>query len=426
MNHFLLFAVFFATLITVFGGMQYLVYRAYKQWYAYVSKSEEQFQTYRKIGLGFIILGNTLFIPRFFIPQFGLQDVAAVQWFIINPGGIYFAIIFLLFLGVSVWYATRVLIKLWERLSVRWKSEEDKQQVHEVAYDPSRRDFIKKAGLVAFSAPALISTGAAIRTHHNYQISEVGLWYENLPSGLEGLKIAHISDIHSGMYMNRRQIQEIFELTNSLDPNMTIITGDIVDNHVNEIPNVRDSINMLKTDYGVFGVPGNHDHYADIGAGALMDALSDRKITMLQNSSSNLTINGEKLSIIGVDDNGNGDMDFMDLDASLRNANPDAFRMMLTHRPHVFDTNADANLHLTLAGHTHGGQVAIDLPGIEFYPIDFFQKYSRGLYTDGYRHLYVNTGVGLVAAPIRLVRPEITLLTLTSDKTQAEIKKRSV
>lgn len=207
---------------------------------------------------------------------------------------------------------------------------------------------------------------------------------------------------------------------------MTVITGDLIDNHVNEIPNIRDSVNMLKTDFGVFGVPGNHDHYADIGAGALMDALADRNITMLQNSNTNMTINGERFSIIGVDDNGNGDMDFMDMDAALHNSDPDAFRLMLTHRPHVFDRNQQSGIDLTLAGHTHGGQIAINLPGIEFYPIDYFQKYSRGLYTLDNRHLYVNTGVGLVAAPIRLVRPEITLLTLTSDKTKAKTQKRSV
>lgn len=426
MNHTLLFIVFFSTLITVFGGMQYLVYRAFRQWAAYVSKGEEQFQKLRKGALWFIVLGNALFIPRFFIPQFGLQDIGAVQVLIINPGGIYFAIIFLLFVGVSLWYSGKALVRFWEYASEYWKAKNESPQTIEGPYDSSRRDFIKKAGLVAFSAPALISTGAALRTHHDYQINEVGLFYPNLPSGLESLKIAHISDIHSGMYMNRRQIREIFELTNSLDPNMTVITGDLIDNHVHEIPNIRDSINMLKSDFGVFGVPGNHDHYADIGAGALIDAMSDRNITMLQNSNTNLTINGERLSIIGVDDNGNGDMNFMDMDAALRNADPEAFRIMLTHRPHVFDLNQQDDIHLTLAGHTHGGQIALNLPGIEFYPIDYFQKYSRGLYTINNRHLYVNTGVGLVAVPIRLVRPEITLLTLTSDEKKAKTLKRSV
>lgn len=204
MNHTLLFIVFFTTLITVFGGMQYLAYRAFRQWAAYVSKGDQQFQRLKKGALWFIAIGNALFIPRFFIPQFGLQDIGAVQVLIINPGGIYFAIIFLLFLGVSFWYIGRALIRLWERVSVYWKNSGDHQHTDHNAYDPSRREFIKKAGIVAFAAPAIISSGAALRTHHNYQISEVGLFYPELPTGLEGLKIAHISDIHSGMYMNRR------------------------------------------------------------------------------------------------------------------------------------------------------------------------------------------------------------------------------
>jgi predicted MPP superfamily phosphohydrolase len=81
----------------------------------------------------------------------------------------------------------------------------------------------------------------------------------------------------------------------------------------------------------------------------------------------------------------------------------------------MFDTAIKHDIDLTLSGHTHGGQIGFEFAGVELYPIDLFQKYSRGHYQMNDKQLYVNVGVGLVGAPIRLVRPEITLLTLTSN-----------
>lgn len=87
--------------------------------------------------------------------------------------------------------------------------------------------------------------------------------------------------------------------------------------------------------------------------------------------------------------------------------------MLLSHRPDLFDDARNRGIDLTLAGHTHGGQVGFEVMGIPFYPIHLFHDYAKGLYESGGHKLYVNVGIGMVGVPVRLVRPELTVIELT-------------
>ncbi|AXI99411.1 putative phosphohydrolase, MPP superfamily [Cyclonatronum proteinivorum] len=440
MDNFVIFFVFYTMMLVVFGGMQYVVFQLYKRWFTYSFETERAQKTCLRIGYGVLFVGNLLFWPRFVIAYTYLHDSAFLQKFMVYPGGLYFAIIFLLFVFSTLIYAGRGIQHVMNYFKFAFgktkpgNSSEQAQmaagQSPELQPEPvpvpvsenvtspeptgiSRRSFIRTAGAAAFGAPLLLTTGLSAATHRNYVISKNTLYFPNLPTGLEGLRLVHISDIHSGIFMNKRQIQEIYEIINSLNPNLVAITGDLVDTHITEIPNIRDTISMLKTDYGVFGCPGNHDHYAS--ADALMDALADKPVSMLQNAHRELRINGEKLTMIGIDDAGEVGRDFADIEKAVRGSDPESFRILLSHRPHMFDDARAKDISLTLAGHTHGGQIGFNIAGLELYPIDWFHPYSRGHYTKEDRHLYVNVGVGLVGAPIRLVRPEITELTFTSN-----------
>lgn len=414
-----MFLIFFVVLISVFTLMQVVVYRAFKRW-AKEAFEPVKAETIIKIGLMTVIVGNVLFYPRFLISSFNLESSAFIQFMMVKPGGLYFASIFILFTGVLVYSIFQAVLGY----TLKTKTS-PKKETKEIAKEKSdklvtRRAFIRTAGTVAFTAPFMLATGLSAATHKNFRITQQTLYYPELPTGLEGLRIVHFSDIHSGMYMNQSQIQDIFEIVNARNPHLITITGDFVDSHVAEIPNVSNSVDMLKAEYGVFGCPGNHDHYASLRA--LSDAFKDTKMNLLVNSSKLLTINGEPLSIMGVDDAGIGARNFADINRAVAGAEKDSFRILLSHRPDLFDKSEAHKIDLTLAGHTHGGQIAFNAGPLELYPIDFFQKYARGHYTNGDRQLYVNVGVGVVAAPIRLVRPEITELTLTADS--KKIKKR--
>ncbi len=424
MNTFFIFLLFYTLMIAVFGGFQYVVFKTYTRWYNYSFESAGARHICRKIAIFILVVGNLFFYSRFPLNYTTLDQSLIVQNLVIIPGGIYFAFIFILFVGSVVFYVIRALVSVKRRVQgkaanelVGSGSEVNKQGSGKDILPASgitRKQFLRTAGAVAFTAPFVITTGLSAATHRNYVITKKTLLFPGLPTGLEGLKLVHISDIHSGMYMNRNQISEIYEIVNSLHPQLVAITGDLVDTHRSEIPAVRDTISMLKSDYGVFACPGNHDHYASISG--LLSALKDKPAQMLQNDAVSFSINNEPVSIIGIDDAGEGGRNFADFDRAFSQAEPDSFKLLLSHRPHMFDKASEHQVQLTLAGHTHGGQIGFNFAGAELYPIDLFHTYSRGHYTKGdMHHLYVNVGVGLVGAPIRLVRPEITELTLTSN-----------
>jgi predicted MPP superfamily phosphohydrolase len=210
--------------------------------------------------------------------------------------------------------------------------------------------------------------------------------------------------------MTEGDMRQIFEIVNSLHPQLTLLTGDQVDNADSQIPPLHRALEVLKAEYGVFGVLGNHDHYAN--AERVAAAMRDRSVTVLSNEHRTLNVNGERLSLVGIDDAGNGARNFADIDAATENLSPEGFRIFLSHRPDTFATARAHGMHLSLAGHTHGGQVGIEIGGIKINPVYLIHKYARGLYQEGGKYLYVNVGVGMVGVPIRLVRPEIAFFSL--------------
>ncbi|MDG5766884.1 metallophosphoesterase [Balneolales bacterium ANBcel1] len=275
----------------------------------------------------------------------------------------------------------------------------------------SRREFLKATGTAMITAPVAFTIGASAATSHDYQVVKKKLFFPGLPPGLDGLRIVQLSDIHSGIYMTENQIRDIFHLANEQNPDLVTITGDFVDNSVSEIPALYRALPELKTEFGVFGCLGNHDHYAS--ADKVASALGQRGVTVLTNNRSTLEIDGGRLTLLGVDDPVSGTPDRYRLDEATRNLPDDAFRILLTHRPDTFDLARESGIDLTLAGHTHGGQVGLNLMGLPLYPIYLFQKYPMGLFEYDAHKLYVNVGIGMVGAPVRTVRPEMTVIDLT-------------
>ncbi|MEX0684817.1 MAG: metallophosphoesterase [Balneolales bacterium] len=373
--------------------------------------SSEIAHRYNKIGLAFIILSNLLFCARYMFIEVGLYEHTLIQGLVIYPGGVLFAALGISLVAMLFIDLTRLTRTIHGKIQFSNTTiDNHDSEILKKHYSPSRRQFIKSAGMAMAGAPFGIAIGSASATAHDYRIIREDLFFETLPVGLEGLKIAQISDIHSGIYMTQSQIQEIFEITNSLNPNLVTITGDFIDTSINELPALYNTVSILKSDFGTFGCLGNHDHY---GSGkAVSSAMQQQGVNMLVNGNTSLRINDENLSLIGVDDYGSGKHDRARLDDALRGINPDTFKILLSHRPDLFDSACQNNIDLTLSGHTHGGQIGMDIFGVPFYPARLLYNYSDGLYQKNDKKLYVNVGVGMVGIPIRMVKPEITLITL--------------
>jgi predicted MPP superfamily phosphohydrolase len=269
---------------------------------------------------------------------------------------------------------------------------------------------IHACNAVTIGAPLIMAGYGALKTARDYRVERINLEFSQLPSGLNGLTIAQVSDIHSGIYMSEREMNKILEILNSLHAGIAVLTGDYVDSRASEIAPVARVFSQIRTEYGIFGCMGNHDLFDDYPV--ITKAMREKGIRMLDNESAVIKADGDVLNVLGV-----GDRDrrynLARFDQALEGVDPDGFKVVLAHRPNLFPEAVKAGIDLQLSGHTHGGQVGIKLGPFSFSPADFVGKYSLGHYEEGKSQLYVNPGVGMVFAPVRFgIRPEITLITL--------------
>ena len=238
------------------------------------------------------------------------------------------------------------------------------------------------------------------------RVRRVDVAVDDLPTELEGYRIAQISDVHVGPTIRRRFVQELVEKTNALDADMIAITGDLVDGHVDDLRDEVAPLRDLRARDGVFYVTGNHEYYW--GASEWIPALEDLGLVFLKNAHRKIERGNARLAIAGVTDPVGRDAHKQDLDAALRGTEG-LITVLLSHRPQTAKAAAARGVHLQLSGHTHGGQ---------FFPwnlmIKRFQPVVAGLHRVGRTWLYVNRGTGYWGPPSRLaVGGEITVIRLT-------------
>ena len=241
----------------------------------------------------------------------------------------------------------------------------------------------------------------------------------HLPPEADGLRVVQISDIHSGLWMPLPLIRRIITLCAACNPDVVVLTGDIVTRRNSYIPGLRKmartvadyaadlalELEILNPPQGIYVVPGNHDLWnGDFGP--IADILARANVVSLLNRNTRLP-NG--LPIVGVDDLRAG---FPDIHTATAGVSPDDAQLILSHNPRLAALFKNRNA-LILSGHTHGGQVALPAR-FRVSPVDAGQSfYQRGWYCVGDAKLYVSTGAGTIGVPLRLgVRPEIAVFTL--------------
>lgn len=393
--------------------MQYRLYRLVRLWSRSVYEGDilQRRLNWLKRSL---LLVNALFLLQFVVRGTEWYQEPFLQVFLLYPMGLFFAFVVLSSLLVTCADVIRLLFFAGDRM-FRWvlrSSPAGKQTPELKPVDPSRRRFLKLGGLSAAAAAGAIPVVASLATARDYVINRLDLHFENFPAALDGLTIAHVSDIHSGIFMSEQNMREIFELVNSLRPQLIMVTGDFVDTSDAQIESIYKATEMLKADHGLFGCLGNHDHFAT--ASKVSAAMEQRGMFMLNNGHQKLILENRELTIVGIDDAGRGRANFARLDQAVENVCPESFKIMLTHRPDMWDTVRSYGADLTLAGHTHGGQVGFRLGPLNLNPVYLVHKYAMGHFEAEGKHLYVNVGVGMVGVPIRMVKPEVALLTLHS------------
>ena len=236
------------------------------------------------------------------------------------------------------------------------------------------------------------------------------------PAALDGLTVAAVSDIHAGSpHVGLAKVRRVVELVNAGRPDLVVLLGDYVIQNVvggSFVPpeDTAAELARLRARLGVVAVLGNHDWWLD--GPRVRAALESRGLPVLENRATPFESNGRRFWVAGISDAWTRRYDIPGTLATVPEEEP---VILATHNPDLFP-NVPARVGLTLAGHTHGGQVRLPLLGRPVVPSEYGQRYAAGLVREQGRVLFVTTGVGTSIIPVRFrVPPVVSLLTLRAE-----------
>jgi predicted MPP superfamily phosphohydrolase len=273
----------------------------------------------------------------------------------------------------------------------------------------TRRDFLKFSSLAAAGGLITATTAALFNDESNtLSIEHITIPIPNLQPALEGFKIVQMSDIHLYPFTKLELVQRAVQVSNSLKPDITVLTGDYVWRNLSAINDLTPALAELDAKYGVFATMGNHDYWLNVEV--IKDSFKSVGLPVLENQGVTFNVGGAHLHLAGLDDGWSGNPD---LNAAMQGAPEGAPVVLLMHEPDLADIySQDPRISLQLSGHTHGGQIRIPGIGALVHP-HLGRKYDFGLYNVNGMWLYTNRGIGCISEPIRLnCPPEISEFTL--------------
>jgi hypothetical protein len=266
---------------------------------------------------------------------------------------------------------------------------------------------------------AIASVPVALAQLDSFRIRRLTLSFANLPSRLDGLTIAHVSDTHVGRLTHGAVLRKITGAVNELDADLVCFTGDLINDSLSDLPAAVEMAAAMKSRHATVLCEGNHDLFES--RSGFEAGVRKAGLPILLNESKVIDIHGQPVQLMGMM------WGRPDTPTAHRSRGPaevwinrsmqslvsqrlsGAFPILLAHHPHAFDAAVDAGIGLTLAGHTHGGQLHLS-PSIGFGPMMY--RYWSGPYTRNGHHLVVSNGVGNWF-PLRINAPaEIIHLTL--------------
>jgi predicted MPP superfamily phosphohydrolase len=240
------------------------------------------------------------------------------------------------------------------------------------------------------------------------EVVDVEIALRKLPRALDGFTIVQLSDLHTGLTIDREFVQRVVDRANALSPDLIALTGDLVDGNVEDLRDAVAPLGQLRAPHGVFAVTGNHEYYA--GADPWIAEITRLGARYLRNERVSIERGGASFDLAGVDDfTAHGEGHGEDLPAATAGRDAEKALVLLAHQPRQVRNAARHGVDLQLSGHTHGGQI---------WPWHYIVKLQQGgLLAGRYEHegtqLYVTRGCGYWGPPVRLLAPlEITRVIL--------------
>ena len=265
-----------------------------------------------------------------------------------------------------------------------------------------------RMGVGASYALGLLISAWAIWVERRFvRIRRLTIDIANLPAEFDGYKIAQLSDLHVGCFDPKARALEWAALSNALDPDLAVVTGDLVTSGGGFYTDVAEALSALRAKDGVFVTMGNHDQHEN---DEITRLVAERGPVVLRNDSRIVRRGAGELVVAGMDAR---HADPSDVKRTLHGQPAGAPIVLLSHYPTSFAAAVEAGADLVLAGHTHGGQLGVPFFSQRLNFARMTRQRSRGLVRSGKTTMYVNAGLGTTGPPMRLaVPPEIALLTL--------------
>lgn len=276
-------------------------------------------------------------------------------------------------------------------------------------HSAARRHFLRTAQAAVFAAPPA-AVGAMFIQRNRIELREHKIEISGLPPDLEGLRLVQLTDIHMGAFLGRRDLERAVAMANETRARVALVTGDLITNSGDPLEECMDVLARLRAEAGVFGCLGNHEQYA--GAQDYCEQEGARRgLRFLRGSAAPLRFGNATLNLAGVDYQRLREPYLVGSEKLIQ---PGAFNVLLSHNPDVFPVAVRQGYPLTISGHTHGGQVRVEILSADLNMARFYTPYVDGAYREPGGSVFVSRGIGTIGIPARFgAPPEVSLLTLT-------------
>jgi uncharacterized protein len=292
-----------------------------------------------------------------------------------------------------------------------------------IALDPpsaARRRFVEQTAIAVSAVPFVAAAYGLLYERPDVEVTHPRIALARLPKAFEGFRIVQLSDFHISPFLTADEIRRCVTIANGLKADLVALTGDYVGDDPAAQGEVVQALAGLHAPFGVFGCLGNHEIYTET-EDSITRLFAAAGIRILRQERARIQSHGEALNLIGVDyqqkrisRDHDGHLVDRYLEGSEKLVMPDMVNVLLSHNPNSFDRAAELGIALTLAGHSHGGQLALSFINRGLALVYPETPYVSGRYEKRGSQLYVNRGIGTTGPPIRLgARPEITVLELS-------------
>ncbi|HEX4383278.1 MAG TPA: metallophosphoesterase [Myxococcales bacterium] len=375
-------------------------------------------QVWARRWLALALAALALFFVGFMTSaRIGLVAPAPLRTFVLEPllAAEALSIPLMLLLGLGLSIAKRLPKTPSERRSLEAAAGESEQRSLEdpaassrVYLPEPRRKLLARAATGILGLAAATAAAGIAEAELDPVLTRLDIPIPGLHPDLDGLTIVQLSDIHAGTLMTEARMLRIARAAAALQADLVVFTGDLLDASAKAGAPFSRAFRDLQGRLGTFAIFGNHDYFA--GADVAARAIRDANATLLRNSGARIERGRGSLFIGGVDDPSHGSLG-VDPVSALKAAAPEEPRIVLAHRPSLFEACSAQGASLVLSGHTHGGQFALSP---RWSLARMLGPHTMGLYQTPRGALYVHRGMGTVGAvPLRLGSPpELALLTL--------------